>query len=241
MDLDAFREEAAAMASRQGLPGQILKFNKDAGWADKDSDMNGAKPVVLIKDSMKGWTLWQDAKPTDYIMGLVRDRFQPPPRDMLGHTDESRWKYGQDPWQFTYALPMVDNDGSLYCFTTSSAGGKDCVAGLIRAYAEHEEKRGADPRTLPVVSLERDSYKNKHGGVVAIPDFSIVRWTEPPPNLALIVPPSSSSGTLLDGKLIEHNPTERGAPKLVESKPQDRTAFERKPFARDEIDDDIPF
>ena len=240
MDLDAFREEAAAMASRQGLPGQILRFTKDVAWAAKDKDMNSAKMVALIEDAMKGWTLWQDARPTDYIMGFVRDRFQPPHRDVLGHTDENRWKYGNDPWQFTYALPMVDSDGNLYCFTTSSAGGKDCVAGLIREYADHEGKRGPDPRTLPVVSLERDSYKNtKHGGVVAIPVFSIIRWTEPPPNLALIVPPMSSSGMLFDGKVIEHNPTERAGPKLVES--ADRTAFERKPFARDEIDDDIPF
>jgi hypothetical protein len=104
-------------------------------------------------------------------------------------------------------------------------------------YADHEEKRGPDPRTLPVVSLERDSYKNtKHGGVVAIPVFSIIRWTEPPPNLPLIVPPASSSAMLFDGKVIEHD---HAAPKLVE--PPDRTAFESKPFARDENDDDIPF
>ena len=139
MDLDAFREEAAAMASRQGLPGQILKFTKDGGWSAKDDDMNGAEMVVLIEDAMKGWTLWQDSKPTDYIMGFVRDRFQPPPRDMLGHTDKNRLeRRDQDPWQFTYALPMVDSHGDLYCFTTSSAGGKDCVGGLIRKYADHE-------------------------------------------------------------------------------------------------------
>ena len=175
-------------------------------------------------------------------MGLIRDRYQPPPRDALGHTDASRWRRrDQDPWQYTHGLPMIANDGALYCFTTSSVGGKDCIGGLIRAYADHEEKRGADPRTLPAVSLEKDAYPNKRGGVTAIPLFSIVRWTEPPPNLPLIVPPTSSSGTLFDGKVIEHNPTERAAPKLVENKPQDRTAFERKPFARDEIDDDIPF
>jgi hypothetical protein len=239
MDLDAFREEAVAMASRQGLPGQILRFTKDTGWTAKDNDMNRAEMTVLIEAAMKGWTLWQDNKPADYILGFIGDRFQPPPRNMLGHTDENRWRRNQDPWQYGYSLPMVDNDGELYCFTTSSAGGKDCVAGLIRKYAEHEEKRGADPRTLPVVSLERDSYENsKHRGTVAIPVFSIIRWTEPPPNLPLIVPPASSSVMLFDGKVIEHD---HAAPKLVESKPPDRTAFESKPFARDEIDDDIPF
>ena len=46
---------------------------------------------------------------------------------------------------------------------------------------------------------------------------------------------------LFDGKVIEHNPTDHAGLKLVESKPQNLSAFERKPFARDEIDDDIPF
>ena len=196
--------------------------------------------IARVDNSMFGPVLWLDKKPSDYQMVFVRDRIQPPRREMLGHLDESRWAYsGQDPWQMTFAIPFHDpNDGSAYTFTTSSAGGRDAVADLFEAFSADKDKH---PGKLPLVKLGRDSYVNKRGGVVAIPVFKVTKWVAPPPDLKPISLPTSSSEPTFGDRLIEHEPTEHVGPKLVESKPQDRTAFERKPFARDEIDDDIPF
>ena len=220
MDLDAFREEARWLSSRQGLPGQILKFTQDGGWTAKDNDMNGAEMVVLIEDRLcRAGRLWEDSRPTEYIMGFIRDRFQPPPRDVLGHTDKNRWRrYDQDPWQYTHGLPMVDNDGTLllHDFVGGRQGlrrGPDSrvqrarreARETIRARSLPSRLNAVPTRAASTVAMYRDSGLQHHSLDGAAAESPADR------------PAYVASGPLFDGKVIEHNPTEHAGLKLVES------------------------
>jgi hypothetical protein len=239
MNVDAFREMAAAMRSRQGF-GAIIKFTKDIGWtANKDTDLNGAQLLALAADIMHGFVLWLDGKPAEYHIGFIRSNFKPPRRDMLGHTDKSLWKYDNDPWQATVAVPLLDlNDGALFTFTTSSQGGKDCVANLLDAFSNNLEMHPGDARKLPLVALSRDSYKHASYGKVAIPLFDVVKWIEPPPDLKPILPPAPPSGPMFGLIEHEHKPIDRDD-RLIEH--VDRPIQNNGYQSPTEIDDDIPF
>jgi hypothetical protein len=113
MSIDPFREMAAALHSRQGFDGTMTRFSKEGHWyAGKDKEsLDSCQMLALVNDMMRGLVLWQDKRPADYHVGLVRDRYMPPRREQLGHTDKSRWrrpneeswsrKFGQrDRWSF---------------------------------------------------------------------------------------------------------------------------------------------
>jgi hypothetical protein len=235
MNSDPFREMASAMRSRQGFSGATVKFSKEGNWASKDTDLNDAELLALVSDTMRGFVLWLDGKPADYHMGFVRDRFQPPQREQLGHEDKYRWKNQTDPWQFTIAVPLLDlnDNNALFMFTTSSQGGKGCIANLLDAFSNNLEMHPEDASKLPIVTLGRDSYKHQSYGKVFVPVFDIIKWVEPPRDLRPIVPPAPSSGLLFDRDdrpLIEHD------------KPIDRKdALIGHDSRPPEIDDDIPF
>ena len=66
-------------------------------------------------------------------MVRVADGKLPSKRSDLGDQDRSAWETDdhnepRDPWQFTNYLPMMDENGVLYTFTTSSAGGRATVS-----------------------------------------------------------------------------------------------------------------
>ena len=63
-----------------------------------------------------------------------------PKRSDLGDDDQSAWEtdvHGKprDPWQFVNYLPMMNDDGKLFTFTTSSRGGINTIARLAKRYA----------------------------------------------------------------------------------------------------------
>jgi hypothetical protein len=238
MTIDPFREVAAAMRSRQGFDGINVKFGQEAGWlASKDNEsLNDAEMLALANDVMLGRVLWLDKKPADYQVGFVRDRYQPPHRDQLGHTDKKRWRnMKDDPWsQLTYFLPLVDlNNNILFIYSAATKGGKDCLANLLDAYSNNREQHREDAHKLPLVTLARDSYVHpSYGTQVWIPLLDIVKWIEPPANLKPIMPPASSNLVLFDSsggnaKLIEHD----------DAKPD----FGSENPSSDAMDDEIPF
>ena len=213
MSIDPFREMAAALHSRQGFDGTMVKFSKESGWlAGKNGEsLNNIQMLALVGDMMRGVVLWLDKKPADYRVGFVRDRYQPPQRDQLGHADRRRWRRpDEDPWAATVFLPLfdVDND-QLFIYSTTSQGGRDCLANLLDAYVHNREVHPEDVNKLPLVTLTRDSYPHPKYGQIAVPLLDIERWIEPPANLKSIIPPASSSPLLLDhvggSKLIEHD------------------------------------
>jgi hypothetical protein len=237
MTIDPFREVAAAMRSRPGFDGTNVKFSQEAGWlAGKDNEsLNDAELLARANDVMFGWVLWLDKKPADYQVGFVRNRYQPPRRDQLGHTDKKRWRNQRDdPWQFTFFLPLLSvESGALFTYSTTSQGGKDCLANLLDAYANNKEQHLEDAHKLPLVALARDSYVHpSYGKKIATPLLDIVKWVEPPADLKPIMPPASSNLLLLDSgggnaKLIEHDDA--------------KSEFGSENPSSDALDDEIPF
>jgi hypothetical protein len=130
-----------------------------------------------------GWVKWENNKPTDMIMGLVAERFQPPKRKDLGDLDETQWELDdqsgkpRDPWQFSNNIVLVNPEDldEIFTFTTASRGG-------IQALGEMSSDFGREMRTkpdqYPVITLGVDSYNhpNKQYGRIKIPLFAIVSW-----------------------------------------------------------------
>jgi hypothetical protein len=120
----------------------------------------------------------------------------------------------------TYYLPLFDPETrEQFIYTTSSLGGKDALAVLQDAFADHNEGRAQ--YELPVVELASDSYINQYDKKIFKPIFDIVDWCEMPP--AFRAPKLPPSATL---PAIEHHPNE------ATHKPDEVT---RDP------DDEIPF
>lgn len=188
IDTDPFREMAAALHSRQGFAGTMTKFSKESGWlaGKEDESLNGAQLLALVNDMMRGLVLWLEKKPVDYHVGFVPDRYSPPRRDQLGHTDKLRWRRdNEDPWQATVFLPLLDinNDNELFIYSTTSQGGRDCLANLLDAYVQNKQAHPEDINKLPFVMLSRDHYIHPNYGKIATPMLEIDQWVEPPANL----------------------------------------------------------
>jgi hypothetical protein len=217
MNDDPFRTMAAAMRSRVGFDATMLLFKKGHWLCGKDqASMNDEELIALVDQLMFGWCKWENKRPIDYHIGLVRDRFKPPKRSELGDDDSKQWeRRDSDPWQFTFFLPLADPETTeLYVFSTTSAGGKDALADLSELYAdgrERQENAGKAPR----VALQATHYVHPEFGRVEKPCLTIVDWVDPPA-IKPVRPPASLSQTI--GALqLEHKPR------------------------RGELDDDIPF
>jgi hypothetical protein len=225
MNGNPFREMAASVRGKTGFDATILRFNGGDWTAGKDNiNMNDEEFIVLADHLMLGWCKWQDGKPVDYRIGLVRDRFKPPHRGELGDNDVSRWERRgnerKDPWQFTYYVPLVDpRTAQLYIFLTTTDGGKEAWADLSAAYADSQDQQDTVGK-MPRVALCSDDYIGQHGGTVHKPIFKILGCEDPPPGLRPIRPPIPAA------LAIEYGASQP----LIEHKPQ-----------RNELDEDLPF
>jgi hypothetical protein len=242
MGLDPFREMAAAMRSRQGFDGTILKFNKGRWTAGKDqNEMNDQQLIAHVDQLMFGYCKWKDKRPVDYRVGFVRDRYKPPPRYKLGDNDPSKWEKGDtDPWQMTFFLPLTQpNSSERYIYPTTSGHGKDALANLQEAFADNRELHPEDADKLPLVSLSGDHYPHPEYGRVETPAFDIVRWVDPPVDMKVIKPPASATPFLA----IEHNsqsPPESGSEPGIGT-PQRRAPVRKSGDGFADFEDDIPF
>jgi len=112
---------------------------------------------------MAGWIKWVDNKPVEHIMVRVADGIPPKKRSDLGDDDKALWELdnqdkSRDPWQFTNYLPLMNEKGELFTFTTSSRGGLGAIADLSRRYARHRKRH---PNVFPMIALNVDSYQHK--------------------------------------------------------------------------------
>jgi hypothetical protein len=230
MDVAAFRAMAAAMRSRQGFDGTLLKFEKGTWRAGKTgTEFTGAKLIAHVPELMWGWTKWEERKPSDYRVGLVREHFLPAKRAELGDLDPNFWGFRGservDPWQFGFHLSLSDpNDGQLYVYSSGTAGGKDALANLQDAFADHVEAFPAEAEKLPLICLDAGSYLHPNYGRVAVPHLDIVGWVDPPTGIKQIQPPAP--------------------PPAPGSGAAELAAIEapiKLPNRRDEMDDSIPF
>jgi hypothetical protein len=167
----------ADAVSPRYIVGERLRFSKGDYFAGEGSELVpvGTKFTVAADELLAGYVKWVDSKPVEHIMVRVADGKLPPKRSDLGDHDRSAWErddHGEprDPWQFTNYLPMMDENGELYTFTTSSTGGVAAVSSLVRRYGHHRKHHSA---VYPIITLGVGSYphKKKEYGRIKFPDF----------------------------------------------------------------------
>jgi hypothetical protein len=176
IDIDPLVAYADAISPRH-IVGKLLRFSKGDFFAGEESEPipSGTKLTVAADELLAGWIKWADGKPTEPNMVRVADGKPPLKRSDLGDRDRSTWEAddhgkSRDPWQFTNYLPMMDEDGELYTFATSSAGGLTGVSDLVRRYGQYRRRH---PDVYPIVMLGVDSYQlqKKEYGRIKYPKF----------------------------------------------------------------------
>ena len=175
--VDPFLAYADAIAPRS-IVGTLLKFSKGDYLAGEEGKViaPGTRLTANVDELLAGLIKWQDGKPVEQRMIRVADGVPPAKRNDLGDMDKSLWGTDEkgepkDPWQPTNYLPLMDADGNLFTFTSSSHGGLRAVGELVRRYAWH---RMNNPDVHPIVALGVGSYKhsNKAYGIIKFPELS---------------------------------------------------------------------
>jgi hypothetical protein len=174
-------EVSAVLDQFVGAP--RLKFTKDGEFAISDTETlrAGTRGIAHVDAAGFDWVKWVDNLPAERRGGRVADRYKPVPRAELGDLDENQWEVQpdgtrRDPWQFQATLPITRLDtNETLDFTTGSKGGLRAVGTLLRAYGKRADKQ---PKSLPVIELQPDSYKHRQYGKIYVPALHIVGWTD---------------------------------------------------------------
>jgi hypothetical protein len=184
--IDPFQKFADETASRAHIVGQLLRFTKHGEYKcgqDQDEVAEGTRMLAYLPGLKYGWVKWNEGQPVRHLIGLIAEGFEPPPREELGDLDESTWNElnGRpiDPWQKTNYLVMLDEEGELYTFVTSSKGGLSAIGQVADSYAK---RRRMKPDEIPVIELHARSYQHKDFGETFAPSFKIVAWASIPAN-----------------------------------------------------------
>jgi hypothetical protein len=212
--------------------GKLLKFNKGRYTVNDNDVAIGSEYVALVHELRRGWVRFEDGRPVEYRLGLVRDGYQFLPRDSLGSTDERRWerdKKGKpkDPWQKQYYQPLIHLEtDELVTFVTSSVGGEQAIRDLVRIYKPKKASSEA-----PIVSLQTDAYEHDQYGRVQIPVFKFEGWHD-----LGFVPSAPKPATAVPAPVATPAAASIVPPPVVTTK-----AIGRDEADNSDIDDDIPF
>jgi hypothetical protein len=194
---DPFTEYADAVAPAHR--GKLFKFSKGSFYAGESNDQVplGTKFVANIDELLVGWLRWENGRPVEHRMGRVADKWRAPPRSELGHHEQALWDVGADgkpadPWQFVNYLPLMDERGEIFTFTTSSRGGLSAIGTLSGQYGRQRAKH---PDEFPVITLGANSYQHqvKSYGRIQYPEFHLIMWW---PKSLFGVPPGEEGFTL---------------------------------------------
>src|SRR5262245_20111573 len=137
---DPFEAYANAVAPRT-IIGTLLRFSKGdylAGEEGKEIP-NGSIFTANVDELLAGWVKWSGNKPVEHLMVRVAEGHTLPKREALCDSDASHWEADseglpRDPWQFTNYLPLLDEQGGIFTFATSSRGGLTAIGDLTRRY-----------------------------------------------------------------------------------------------------------
>jgi hypothetical protein len=214
IDNDGF---AAVADTASRLIGQSLKFRKGEFVVGRDEDkLNGA--VLVAHRVVRCWQKWADAR--------VVDTLYAEPGKLLPGSAEEIEDLSDEPgeWQLTTFLYLRDlDDGRDYAFITSSFGGRRAVESLA---SQINNMRWQRPGCLPLVRLDKGSFKTRQYGDVPSPRFTVTGWVtstgEPWPDH--VVEPASNVATL---------------PIPQVQRPEPGYGRARTPV--NDLDDDIPF
>jgi hypothetical protein len=187
-DVDPFEEFVKEHGRQSFINGDLLRFTKHGAWKagpEQEVVEDGTRMMAFIPGLTKGWVRWEDNKPVENLVGLVAEGFKPPKRDDLGNLDKDMWpKLGgkpNDPWQYTFYLPMLDEHGQLYTYVTSSNGGEQTLSNLIRVYNDHKKQK---PKEIPIVQLNATSYPHPEYGETFKPILKPDGWGNIPADFA---------------------------------------------------------
>ena len=171
----------AAEASNRTIVGALLKFSKGE-WTKGQNDVVvplGSKFVADMRNVQVGWTRWENKKPVEHAMGRIADGFRPAARASLGFNNKDEWEVdakdgkSQDPWQNTSILFLMDQNGDIFTYSPSSAGGRNAVIALCGGFGKLMRQH---PGELPVVEIGVDSYRHETYGKTFTPVLKIVGW-----------------------------------------------------------------
>jgi hypothetical protein len=170
---------AFEQVAHQESSSTVLKYNKDE-WTANDMPMDGNILTANMIDLCHGWRKWVDKKIVATDIGFIRNKFVPKQRNELDDHDETKWSVDrdgkpQDPWSWGYYLQLMDEEGSTFVWTASSAGARGAIGDLAKKYAKK--------RVNPIVKLSSSSYRHPQYGKVFVPVLEVEGWEEaaPPP------------------------------------------------------------
>jgi hypothetical protein len=203
-DLTAFRTSASTMRSGEAraFDGDFVTFKHDSGeWlaGKAKTDLSGRRLVAAVFHLILAWQKYQDqdGKSGKYVYagaGFVRDNHKLVPREQLDERNKDRWKNDQDPWAPTYYSAKFDPETrEQFVWTTNSGGGKDALAVLQDAFADHNEGRALTDYEWPIVELGSDWYINSYKKKIFKPILDNVGWCKPPAAFRLPKPPATST------------------------------------------------
>ena len=183
-DIDPFEEFANQHGRQSFINGDLLRFTKHgiykAGQEQEEIE-EGTRMLAFMPGLMKGQVRWENNSPVKHLVGLVVEGFKPPARETLGDLDQDKWpKLGgkpNDPWQFTFYLPLLDESGQLYTYVTASKGGEQTLGDLVKKYVNNKKMH---PDLVPIVKLNRTSYDHPEYGETFKPLLKIDGWSKVP-------------------------------------------------------------
>jgi hypothetical protein len=181
--------------------------------------------IVNPHGMIDSWTKFVDGKRVAQKVFRTADGELAPERKELGDNDESEWptrnSRPKDPWARAVYLPMKGGDGEVVAFKATGSSAIGEIGELVGMYAS-ADRHGK----FPVVELQTRNFESQHGSVIYVPVFRLVSWAfweadRPAPAVALVsVPPPAPS------------PPPPAKPAAIAT---------RKPVARSDMDDEIPF
>jgi hypothetical protein len=179
----------------------LLKFTKGEWAVDGEDVEMGTQYIADVPGLEHGYVRFETGQKPVHHLGLIRNGYRLPPREVYGELDESEWEVDKqgnpkDPYQPQFYLPLVNvRTGDTLHFVTSSDGGQRALAALSKAYSP---KRHTSE--LPIISLGVGSYDHDDWGRVLFPVLTVVAWHDcgiihtlpsAPPSAALPSPTTS--------------------------------------------------
>jgi hypothetical protein len=173
-----------AEADPQNMIGKLLKFSKGEFLKGQDAEVipEGTLYTVACDMALSGFIRWHDGKPAEHKLVRIATGAPLYRREELGHDDKDQWPTDakgepRDPWQATIYVPIMDHDGELATFTTSSGSGLKSVHRLLRRYVTHVARH---PDVYPLIKLKKSFWvhSDKAIGKVFYPDFEPAGWVD---------------------------------------------------------------
>ena len=166
-----------AQEDPQATIGKLIKFSKGQYQKGADGEIVPHDTLVTVACDMVlvGFVRWHDNKPAEHKLVRIASGAPLYRREALGYLDKDEWPTDakgapRDPWQEAMYVPVMDADGEVGTFTTSSVTGIKSVQRLLRRYATHAKRH---PNDYPLVKLGVDYliHTDKAIGKVFIPYF----------------------------------------------------------------------